>query len=242
VRLSPKDPGPPPARFGTVELFDMAGSVVAMAASLQRREAATLTFIDHVTHELKTPVSTLRAATELLEDSPALGPEDRHLLGQIASAAAQMQVQLEALQRVAKARESDHRGVTRLEELAADLDSFGLAIRIEGGALPLPLSAAGLRVVLGHLLGNAAAHGATEVLLAASDAPGATLLRVADNGAGITEGNRARIFDPFFTTRRTEGGTGMGLTIVASLLRVNGAEIALEEGCRTAFLIRFPPL
>ena len=237
MRLTPQNAGNPPAHFGTVELFDMAGSVVDMAASLQSREAATLTFIDHVTHELKTPVSTLRAAAELLGDSADVTAADRRLVDQIGSAVAQMQIQLEVLRSVARARETDHRGATCLDDL--QLNHPGLLLKVEGGALPIPLSAAGLTIVLGHLIGNAREHGATEVRLSTSPTQGATVFDVTDNGSGISPGNRARIFAPFFTTRRAEGGTGMGLTIVANLLRAHHADIELQTAEATTFRISF---
>ena len=54
--------------YGTRELRDLAQSITAMAEALQAREAQIRSFTDHVIHELKTPVSTLRAAGELLSD------------------------------------------------------------------------------------------------------------------------------------------------------------------------------
>jgi len=77
-----------------------------------------------------------------------------------------------------------------------------------------------------HLLSNAAAHGARVVRIRAVEGA----LRVADDGPGVSEGNRDRIFDPFFTTRREAGGTGMGLPIVRRMLEAHGAQIRLEEG------------
>jgi len=50
-----------------------------------------------------------------------------------------------------------------------------------------------------------------------------------DNGEGISPANRERIFTPFFTTRRNHGGTGLGLEIVASLLKAYGGNIRLGD-------------
>jgi len=87
--------------------------------------------------------------------------------------------------------------------------------------------------VMAHLVGNAKAHGATHVT---AEFTGETVI-VADNGSGISAGNRARIFDPFFTTRRDAGGTGMGLAIVRRMLAAQGASIALGEGSGATFVI-----
>ena len=88
--------------------------------------------------------------------------------------------------------------------------------------------------MLGHLLDNAAAHGATEVRIN----PTAAGFEVADNGPGVSDGNRARIFDPFFTTRRDRGGTGMGLPIVRRMLQAHGGDIALlADGPGARFVV-----
>jgi two-component system, OmpR family, sensor kinase len=223
--------------YGTRELRDLSYGITSMAAALQNREAQVRSFTDHVTHELKTPVTAIRAAAELLSDG-ALSAPDQRLVAQILGAADQMQTQLQALRRVTAAREPGHHGTTTLNALLPTLqsDHTGLHIAATGADHPIPLASSGLAIVLGHLLGNAALHGATHVTLHAA---GATLT-VQDDGAGISDGNRAQIFTPFFTTTRDTGGTGMGLTITANLLRAHGAEIALvpsEHGAR--FVLTF---
>ncbi|MEL6951801.1 MAG: HAMP domain-containing sensor histidine kinase [Pseudomonadota bacterium] len=237
----------PPERFGTVELGDMAASVIEMAEALRAREATMRSYSDHVTHELKSPVSVVVAASELLQDRP-LAEADRALVDQIAGAAAQMHQQLDALRMMARARSADYRGRTTLEALRAPLSDRhnGLDLRLDGVDVSLPMSAPGLSLVLDHLLFNAAEHGAAQVRLSA--APG--LLRIADDGPGIAPGNRTRVFDPFFTTKREIGGTGMGLAISANILAAHGAEISvldLEIGDGSSalsgaiFEIRFTP-
>jgi signal transduction histidine kinase len=70
-------------------------------------------------------------------------------------------------------------------------------------------------------------------------APGPALT-IADDGAGISAGNRRHVFEPFFTTRRDSGGTGMGLTIVQGLLAAQGAVINLQDSpSGTSFRIDF---
>ena len=65
-------------------------------------------------------------------------------------------------------------------------------------------------------------------------------LMISDNGAGIASGNQERIFAPFFTSRRDQGGTGMGLAIVRSLLNAHGGRIDLVDSAKGAsFEIKF---
>jgi signal transduction histidine kinase len=224
--------------YGTDELGRLGQRMLDMEAALRSREATVRAFADHVTHELKTPLTAIRGAAELLE-SGELAEGDRRLAATIRDAAARMEAELAALRRVALAREPRHHGHCRLAELLPALaEAFpGLSIDVTGGEVRLPLAAEGVRVVLTQLLGNAAAHGATRVEIRA--APGA--LTVADNGPGISEGNRSRVFEPFFTTRREAGGTGMGLPIARALLEAHGASIGLDPGAGggAAFRIAF---
>ena len=231
---------PPPAHFGTRELRAMGRQVMGMASTLSNREQTVRNFTDHVIHEVKTPVTTVQAATELLEDSEDLTDADRKLVTQIRSAGKQMQAQLAALREMVMAREANYHGSAQLVSLFDGLtkDHPDVGFDVDGGTVSLPMSGDGLMLILGHLIRNSASHGATKVSLMAAP----NVLIVEDNGPGVSAGNRSRVFDPFFTTRRETGGTGMGLYIIASLLQAHGAVIALGEskvGAR--FEIRFDP-
>jgi signal transduction histidine kinase len=67
-------------------------------------------------------------------------------------------------------------------------------------------------------------------------------LAVRDNGSGIPDALRLRIFDPFFTTHPDDGGTGLGLSTVRSIVRSLGGTLAVdsEPGSGTTFLLTFP--
>ncbi len=224
LRRDPMARAEPLAHYGTRELRDLGESVLDMAGRLQAREATIRSFTDHVTHEMKTPLSAIRAAVELLEDA-ALQGDDKALVASIAQAGAQMERQLQALRQAAAAREPGHHGHSRLMDVLPELRAAhpGLALVVTGRALALPLAAQGLTILLQQLLSNAGAAGASEVVLQTEP----FRLVVSDNGRGISPGNRAHVFEPFFTTRRDAGGTGMGLTIAANLLAARGAEIRL---------------
>ncbi|WP_170397780.1 sensor histidine kinase [Ruegeria arenilitoris] len=225
----PADPLSPPSRFGTQELGTTAQRVIDMAETLRNRETTIRSFSDHVTHELKTPVATLRVATELLRDDDTLSAENLRLVDQIAGAGVQMEQQIDAMRQVARARESRHEGVTCLNAVqdALSSDFPTLEMRFDGGDLIIPIGYNGLLVVLRQLLGNAQEHRAQVVTLSATGDDTEVILRISDDGPGISSGNAARVFDPFFTTKRDQGGTGMGLSIVRNTLRAHGADISL---------------
>ena len=70
----------------------------------------------------------------------------------------------------------------------------------------------------------------------------AVLLEVIDDGAGIPSESRARVFDPFFTTKKRGQGTGLGLWVVAELVRAHSADIQVlgRPGAGTTFQIKWP--
>jgi signal transduction histidine kinase len=233
----------PPEQSGTVELHNMAQEVVDMAEHLRNREMTIRSFTDHVSHEIKTPVSAIRAATELIEDGGALPQQDQTLLAQIDGAARQIEEQLIALREVARAREMNHQGSSTVAAIAPWLGrEFGdLELSFTGTDQDLPIGESGLRIILTQLLNNAREQGARQISIDLYPQATGPELHLCDDGPGISPGNAAQIFDPFFTTKRGQGGTGMGLTILRNMLSVHGGEIALDPSARGAcFVIRFP--
>ena len=227
----------PPDQFGTREIGATAAAVIDMAEALKTREVTIRSYSDHVTHELKGPVSAIIAAAELLQER-AIDQEGHALIEQISGAAEQMNSELDALRRVVRAREADYRGATTLARIRPALEAKEPELELEviGDDVTLPMATEGLTLILEHLVSNAASHGARHVSLVAR--PGA--IELSDDGNGIPDGDRARIFEPFFTTRRDSGGTGMGLAIVRSILAAHDATISvLAPTIGAAFCIEF---
>lgn len=241
-RSAPVDHTMAPVHFGTTELQATAVSVMEMAETLHNRETTIRSFSDHVSHEMKTPVAAIRAATELLQEGSGLTQGDLHLVNQIAGASNQMQDQLQAMQLIVRAREVQYIGSSTLNDLRSKLEVEHSAIDFDiiGSSVLLPLEKKGLGIVLGHLVANAVVHDATRIELKSKALSDRAVLTVTDNGTGISSGNAGRLFEPFFTTRRDQGGTGMGLSIVKNILRAHGADIQhLPTTTGATFCIRF---
>lgn len=229
VRAGADDALDPLEHYGTADMQALGQSVLEMGRALRGREAVLRSYADHVTHELKSPITVVRGAAELLATPDLPIAEREKLLARVEAAADRMSALLDAQRALARAQEPAAPGRTLLS------DAAGGAQVLADGDVPLPQET--LELVLEHLVGNARAHGAERVT--ATIAGG--VLVIEDDGPGVSDGNRARIFEPFFTTRRAQGGTGMGLSIVQRLLEAHGAEITLAQGHGTGarFEIRF---
>lgn len=225
--------------YGTREIETLAQSFATMANRLQDQKTTLKTYTSHVSHEMKSPLTAIKGAVELMQDS-GMPPEQREkFLANIALDANRMEHLLARMREYSAVGQLAADGNCDLGDTLTDVaeDFPALDIAMEGGSRSVPLSGEALSIVLRHLLENAETHGATGLRVTPND-DGFTL---SDNGQGISPGNRERIFEPFFTSRRTEGGTGMGLSIVRSVLAQAGGEIALIDAAKGAFFrIRFP--
>lgn len=237
IRSGAPDGLEPLDHYGTSDMQALGQAMLDMGRVLTSREAVLRGYADHVTHELKSPLTVLRGAAELL-DSPGLSEEERrHLLDRIDGAADRMTALLDAQRALARAQEPALGGMTRVSALLDDIrmEFPGVEIVLDEDH-EVALTPEALRLVLDHMLSNAAAHGATRLTLGAAP----DRLTIRDNGPGVSAGNRDRIFDPFFTTRRDDGGTGMGLSIVRRILDAHGAEIRLlPDGPGAGFEISY---
>jgi two-component system sensor histidine kinase FlrB len=115
-------------------------------------------------------------------------------------------------------------------------------LRIEMDSPPIPLLAnsTALASAINNLLANALQAGATQLLVSAHRAGDDVLVRVVDNGRGMSRELLARIFEPFYTTR--SNGTGLGLAVVQSVVQAHQGkiEVASVQGEGSCFTLRLP--
>lgn len=209
----------PLPHYGTRELAELGGSVITMARSLSERSKEISTFTDHVTHELKSPVTGIIGAAELL-GTQDLPPDARiQLVNNIASQGNRMHLLLAQLREMTQSRQLVRGGPSKLAEMR--IDAPGLEVILQNPDAILPLSQEHGEVILGHMAQNALAHDATHLELTWDGIK----LRISDNGKGLSATDLDRLTQPFFTTRREEGGTGMGLAICVAILQQYDASL-----------------
>lgn len=236
--------------YGTREVAMLAQGIFDLAGGLVERTDYVRTFAAHVSHELKSPLTAISGAAELLREAEAEGepmtPAQRRLfLDNIVSDARRLDRLLVRLRELAHAETPVANGSTLLSNVTATVaDRFPelvlLSDAAETATIPLPFEAAA--ITLSNLAENALQHGASRLRITLAEKPGHQLLRIEDNGPGVPARHADAIFRPFFTTRAAEGGTGMGLRIVEALLSVHGASITLDRdhGGGAAFEITLP--
>lgn len=223
---------------GATEIAQLSQSFLDMAATLQNRSDFIATFAAHVSHELKSPLTSIQGAAELLRDDldsslRGMSADDRRrFLDNIISDTERLTAVVRRLHELARAEAAPTEEQTRIVDALADLRSGFPTLEIEENGdidLPIRMSAESARIVLVHLADNASRHGATLLTITAARRSDELHVTIRDNGAGVSPANRDKIFDSFFTTRRDSGGTGMGLAIVRALLQAHGGSIALAE-------------
>ncbi len=231
---------------GTREMAALSDAFLDMAEKLHARSDSIQTFATHVSHELKSPLTAIQGAAELLRDSGSAMDEGerRRFSNNIVTDAERLNLLVRRLLDLARAENLAPGGESTLAGAALALlpAEDRLAVRVEGGGdIRLRMSAENAAIVLANLIDNSARHGATLVSITAASADGKATILVSDDGAGISPSNRGRIFEPFFTTRRDAGGTGMGLGIVLALLKAHDGTIRLVDSERgTRFEIILP--
>ncbi len=233
---------------GRDEIGELARDFDAMARALDARLAYISELAANVSHEFKTPIASMRGAAELLRDGAADDPVARdRFLGNIledAERLSRLVTRLLELSRIESRPEA--RVPLEYRALVASVVARYPGATLVWNAAFEHLRAAPEQVetVLTNLLDNAARFspaGAPITVRVEGDAH-AFHTTVRDEGAGVSEANRARVWDRFFTTARDTGGTGLGLAIVRAIVESHGGHVGVEarEGGGSAFWFTLP--
>jgi signal transduction histidine kinase len=240
----------PLAHYGTREFAQLSRSFLDMAEQLSRRSDYIASFSAHLTHELKSPLTSIKGAAELLLESAQSDKdtltrmEQKNFLSNILGDAERLEIMTQRLRELARAETVPQNERAELGFVVGGLKSrFPTRSISASGCLDraIGMSAEKALIVLSHLTDNAMRHNAKSVRLEASSEAEMIRLTISNDGDPISEPNREKIFDAFFTTRRDTGGTGMGLAIVKAVMTSHGGSIRLlpvERGA--AFELEFP--
>jgi len=232
-------------------------------SSRDLREAAQrVSFVNQVSHELKTPLTNIRMYGELLQGSvPEEDEKASRYVGIIVAESQRLSRLIGNILTFSRKRRGrvelrtaagnvDETIESVLEHFRPSLEAKGVQVVFTLGArATVKFDADALEQILGNLFGNvekyAASGGMMEV---ASRQDGEkTIIAVSDRGPGISKDQRERIFEPFHrvSNKLTDGvtGTGIGLAIARDLARLHGGDLVLipsDEGACFEVTLRTP--
>lgn len=202
-----------------------------------------------VSHELRSPLTRLKVALELVEDADARA--------RMAGDLAEMEImigellELERLRDGRRIRTSRQDVVTLLDEVARNYRDRPPGVRVNS-AIPeilVDIDADRMRTVFRNLLENAVKYSLPEsrpVEVAASRNGRNLVVRVTDDGPGIPEGDIPNLFEPFFRVDRSRskktGGYGLGLSISRRIVEAHGGTITVQNnpGRGSTFTVTLP--
>ncbi|WP_396599354.1 ATP-binding protein [Frigoribacterium sp. R86507] len=233
------DPG------GSDEIARLARTLNGMLDRLDSSATAQRRFVGDASHELKTPLATIRQHAEVALLHPG-SIDGAALAGTVLGEEARLTALVQGLLVLARADEGAL-GVTRRP---VDLDDLVVAesARLRGvapsdgrGPLSVDATAVGparvdgdeglLGQVVHNLVANAARHADTRVAVALDERDGRAVLTVDDDGTGVAEADRERVFERFVrldeARARDSGGSGLGLAIVREIVRVHGGSVSI---------------
>jgi two-component system sensor histidine kinase KdpD len=239
-----------------LERVDAEARAQQLRAELDRSRAGFLTAI---THDLRTPLATIKAATAaLLAPVSPLDATERHeLLEDTYAEAARLEGLVNKVLELTRIRtgalQPDPVAVSAPDLVRLAVDRLGSATHGRAISLDLDPELPAVHVdvllmehVLVNLLENAIVHdpGGREIQVHATATTSALQLAVVDHGPGIPEADHERIFDEFARRRAaTDGpGTGLGLAIVRALVAANGGHAWCEDtpGGGATFMLELP--
>jgi two-component system phosphate regulon sensor histidine kinase PhoR len=215
---------------------------------LRRLEAVRRDFVANVSHELKTPLTSIAGYAETLAAEQRDETQARQFADTILSNARRMQRLVDDLLDLSRIESGGWQPVRRVVDVAALAQEawfpFGdrarnggvrFAVEIAPDAETVVADPDALRQILTNLFDNALRHTSSggEVAVRAHAAPDGVMIAVADTGSGIAPQHLPRIFERFYradaSRSRAQGGTGLGLAIVKHLVEAHGGRVAAES-------------
>jgi two-component system phosphate regulon sensor histidine kinase PhoR len=245
----------------------VAAFYVTVRTMLRQRKISRMKtdFINNMTHELKTPLTSLSLATDILQNERVLAQPDqlRHYAGLIKAENERLNRHVETILQSAQFGKSDaarqHQPVHLHPVIEALRDEFALRLQELGGTLSLGMAASKdlvsgnaseLAILFNNLVDNAIKYRREDVpphIRISTLSRGSKLrVRVEDNGIGMTRETLSHIFERFYRAHtgnlHNVKGFGLGLSHVRSILDDHHAKIRVEStlGKGSTFTIDFP--
>lgn len=237
--------------------------VLHEVTKLRRLEAVRSDFVSNVSHEVKTPVSAIKAAVETLREIPSQDdPDAQRFLQIISRQADRLAAIVDDLLSLARIEQGHEASLADIKphplwvivgaavetcQAAADLKHIDIACECDR-KVQARVNEQLLTQAAVNLIDNAIKYSdpETSVLIQCESHDGEAMLTVTDQGRGIEPKHLTRIFERFYRTDRARsrelGGTGLGLSIVKHIAEVHGGRVSVDSkpGYGSTFRIHLP--
>ena len=243
-----REPAPMPT--GDDELAALTAAANTTIGRLADTERGRRELVAALSHDLRTPITSLRLLTEAVEDGVVDGADRARYLGQMRTHVTVLSDLIDDLFELSRLEAGDVAWAVeqvRLDELVgsaveamrpeADSRMVRIMATLAGdGQLVAAGNPEHLRRVLFNLIQNAIRHTPADgsVTVSAEMAAGSVEVEVSDTGPGIPAPDRDRVFEPFYRgdAARTPGGAGLGLAIARAIVEAHGGRIWLADAAR----------
>ena len=243
--------------IANARMYDRERSNVERLSKLEQMKSE---FLSTVSHQLRTPITSISTAADLLMSSSANLEEDqKKLVSNVGRNVLRLDNLVTDLLQMARLKEgqvhlarqavspaSMVNDAVAAVKLLFDAREQRVQVRVAAEVPRVDVDRKKVEHVLVNLLGNACkfTQRGGEIVVELAEGDGGVEFTVRDNGPGMAEEVCSRAFEPFYSSPGTEGpaGTGLGLAIAKGLVELHGGGISLESdpGCGTTVRFTLP--
>lgn len=234
--------------------------LISDVTELKKAEGIRSEFTANVSHELKTPLTSIKGFTDMLSSGMVTSPADQKRF--ITMIGVEVDRLIDLINDILKLSELESVAIDQTQERSDVLEAAkdtasllepsakaaGVTLAVEGVSATVSVPMSRLKELLFNLMGNGIKYsengGTVSTRIAIQD--GKAVISVQDNGIGIPEEDQSRVFERFYRVEkgraRKNGGTGLGLAIVKHITQLYGGTVGLESqvGKGSTFTVTLP--
>jgi signal transduction histidine kinase len=222
------------------ELRSLAAALNALLARRDEAAARLRRFTGDAAHELRSPVASIRVQAEVAVANP--DPElSQEVLADVVLESERLSALVDGLLALARSDAGEWPAAAPVDVVAAARDAISrlpdgapvVGTHLAPGACWVEAAPAEVDLVLDNLLRNAARHARARITVTVQARASSVWLVVDDDGHGIAAEHREKVFDRFYRVQddrsRDSGGSGLGLALVAEVVRRRGGAVKVTE-------------